>query len=68
MSKADPALEAIRQVRTQISRAYNNDPKLLAEHYMKGQEKLSDRMLRGDRDEKTSGLEELSAEPIERRP
>lgn len=34
MTKTDPALEAIRKVRREISREFENDPARLVEHYM----------------------------------
>lgn len=34
MTKADPALEAIRKVRREISREFDNDPARLIAHYM----------------------------------
>jgi hypothetical protein len=34
MTKTDPALEAIRKVRREISREFDNDPARLIEHYM----------------------------------
>jgi hypothetical protein len=34
MTKTDPALEAIRRVRHEISREHDNDPGRLVEHYM----------------------------------
>lgn len=37
MTKTDPALEAIRKVRREISREFDNDPARLVEHYMERQ-------------------------------
>lgn len=37
MTKTDPALEAIRKVRREISREFDNDPARLIEHYMERQ-------------------------------
>jgi hypothetical protein len=40
MTKTDPALEAIRKVRREISRAFENDPARLVEHYMDLQRRM----------------------------
>lgn len=37
MTKTDPALEAIRKVRRDISREFDNDPARLIAHYMERQ-------------------------------
>jgi hypothetical protein len=40
MTKTDPALRAIRKVRHQISREFENDPARLVEHYMELQRRM----------------------------
>jgi hypothetical protein len=40
MTKTDPALEAIRKVRREISREFDNDPARLIEHYMELQRRV----------------------------
>jgi len=40
MTKTDPALDAIRRVRREISREFDNDPTRLVEHYMELQRRM----------------------------
>jgi hypothetical protein len=40
MTKTDPALDAIRKVRREISREFDNDPTRLVEHYMELQRRM----------------------------
>lgn len=40
MTKSDPALEAVRKVRREISRRFDNDPARLIAHYIELQRKL----------------------------
>ena len=40
MTKIDPALEAVRKVRREISREFNNDPARLIEHYIERQRRI----------------------------
>ncbi len=40
MAKTDPGLEAIRKVRHEISREFENDPARLVEHYMALQRRM----------------------------
>jgi hypothetical protein len=40
MTKIDPALEAIRKVRHEISREFENDPARLVEHYLALQRRM----------------------------
>jgi hypothetical protein len=41
----DPVIVSIREVRHQISKQFNHDPKKLVEHYMRLQEQHKDRLL-----------------------
>ena len=43
--KPDPAIDAIREVRHQISASVNHDPRKLVEHYRQLQEKHRDRVV-----------------------
>jgi hypothetical protein len=43
----DPAIDAIRQARHQISRACGNDASRLIEHYRQMQEAFAGRIIRG---------------------
>ena len=43
--KDDPAIEAIRKTRHEISRRFGHDTKALIEHYKKMQEKYADRLV-----------------------
>ena len=40
MTKTDPALEAVRRVRREISRQFDNDPSRLIAHYIELQRHL----------------------------
>jgi hypothetical protein len=40
MTKTDPALDAIRNVRHKISREFNNDPARLIAHYIELQRRI----------------------------
>lgn len=52
MTKTDPALEAIRKVRREISREFDNDPARLIEHYMELQRRMqSARLVQGPDDD-----------------
>lgn len=42
---ADPAIDAIRKVRHQISASVGHDPRKLVEHYRKLQERHRDRVV-----------------------
>jgi hypothetical protein len=44
---SDPAIDAIRQARHQISRACGNDPARLIEHYKQMQNAFAGRIIRG---------------------
>ena len=41
----DPAIASVREVRHQISKQFDHDPKKLVEHYMQLQERHKDRLL-----------------------
>ncbi len=43
--KPDPAIDAIREVRHQISASVDHDPRKLVEHYRHLQEKHKDRVV-----------------------
>ena len=43
--KADPTIDAIREVRHQISASVDHDPRKLVEHYQQLQEKHRDRIV-----------------------
>jgi hypothetical protein len=45
-NRPDPIVDEIREVRRRISEEFGHDPKRLAEHYMKLQEKHADRLVR----------------------
>lgn len=45
MRKTDPAIDAVRAVRRQISARYGHDPKRLIAHYREAQRKYGDRLL-----------------------
>jgi hypothetical protein len=45
MTTPDYELARIREVRLQISREFNDDPDLLAKHYMELQERHKDRLV-----------------------
>lgn len=42
--KADPGLQATRDIRLKISRELENDPRRLVEYYMKYQRRFGDRL------------------------
>ncbi len=43
--KSDPTIDAIREVRHQISESVNHDAQKLVEHYRKLQERHADRVI-----------------------
>ena len=43
--KSDPAIDAIRKVRHQISASVNHNPRKLVEHYRELQERHQDRVV-----------------------
>jgi hypothetical protein len=45
--RTDPAIEAIRETRHEISRRFGHDTKALVDHYKKMQEKYADRLVAG---------------------
>lgn len=48
MTKSDPALDAIRKVRCEISRDFDNDPARLIEHYIEMQRRIEkSKLVRG---------------------
>jgi hypothetical protein len=57
MTKPDPGIEHIRQVRHKISAEHEHDPKRLIKHYEKLQDRYSDRIL-----EPTASEEETPTE------
>lgn len=55
MTKSDPALEAVRKVRREISRQFDNDPARLVAHYMELQRKLDQsKIVPGPEEEKSA--------------
>lgn len=52
--KSDPTLDAIREVRHQISAAVDHDASKLVEHYRKLQERHSARVISGKADKSKS--------------
>lgn len=48
MTKTDPAIEAIRKVRHEISREFDNDPARLVAHYVELQRRVeASKLIRG---------------------
>lgn len=45
--KTDPAIEAVRRARRQISRECGNDPARLVAHYIELQQEFAGRLVRG---------------------
>lgn len=41
----DPVIDEVRRARKAISRAFNNDPKLLVEHLIEYQKQFEDRLV-----------------------
>ena len=56
--KNDPIIQAIRDVRHQISESMDHDPRKLLEYYRIRQKRYGDRLVNRQMD--TSGLEERS--------
>jgi hypothetical protein len=56
MTKNDPALDAIRKVRHEISRGFDNDPARLIAHYIEMQQRI-------ERSKVVRGPEECNAAP-----
>ena len=56
MTKTDPALEAIRKVRREISREFDNDPARLIEHYMELQRRVQRARLVQGTDDDDGGI------------
>jgi hypothetical protein len=64
MTKTDPALEAIRKVRHQISRESGNDPARLLEHYEELQRRVGkSKIVRGPDDDDAGPSESDTAQP-----
>ena len=57
--KNDPIIQAIRDVRHQISESVDHDPRKLLEYYRRRQRRYEDRLVCRQMD--NSGLEERSA-------
>jgi hypothetical protein len=52
MTKTDPAIEAIRKVRREISHEFGNDPARLIAHYIELQRRVeAGKLIRGPEDE-----------------
>jgi len=63
MTKNDPALDAIRKVRHQISREFDNDPARLIEHYIELQRRMEkSKIVRGPDDSEATRLDSDAAE------
>lgn len=45
--KSDPAIQAVRRARLEISRELGNDPARLVAHYLELQKEFSGRLVRG---------------------
>jgi hypothetical protein len=52
--KNDPAIEAVRQARREISRELGNDPARLIAHYMERQAHFQGRIIQGPEDDGSS--------------
>ncbi len=66
MTKTDPALNAIRKVRHQISREFDNDPARLVEHYKELQRRVDkSKIVRGP-DDNYAGPSESDAAQLGR--
>lgn len=65
MIKPDPALDIVRDARKGISRAFDNDPKRLVEHYMKIQAQFADRMIgvEGVAEDASSDISSMEGRP-----
>ncbi len=50
MTKDDPALAAVRKVRSEISREFGNDPARLIAHYAELQAQFKGRLISGPKD------------------
>jgi hypothetical protein len=65
MTKSDPGLEAVRKVRREISRQFDNDPARLVAHYIELQRKLDQsRIVPGPEDEKSASIANSDAARI----
>ena len=64
MTKNDPALDAIRKVRHEISRGFDNDPARLIAHYIEMQRRIEQsKIIRGpEEDDKAPKLAADAAE------
>ncbi len=51
MMKTDPAIDAVRAVRHQISELVGHDPQKLVDYYRKRQEQYRDRLVSREADE-----------------
>ncbi len=51
MMKTDPAIDAVRVVRHEISELVGHDPQKLVDYYRKRQEQYRDRLVSRDTDE-----------------
>jgi hypothetical protein len=62
MTKTDPALEAVRRVRREISRQFDNDPARLIAHYIELQRHLDQsRIVSGPEDDNSGAISEPDA-------
>jgi hypothetical protein len=68
MTKTDPALEAIRKVRHEISREFDNDPARLVEHYMELQRRIqrTTKLVQGPSDDAAAAAPERDAAQLGR--
>ena len=67
MTKTDPALEAIRKVRREISREFDNDPARLIEHYMELQRGMQrSRLVQGPDDGRDAATPDRDAAELGR--
>jgi hypothetical protein len=56
----DPAIEAVRAARIEISREVGNDPARLIEHYAELQKKVRERLIRGPEQPETAAQQDVA--------
>lgn len=67
MTKNDPALEAVRRVRREISRQFDNDPARLVAHYIELQRHLDEsKIVPGPEDENRTSTPDPDAAQLGR--
>jgi hypothetical protein len=67
MTKTDPALEAVRKARREISRQFDNDPARLIAHYIELQRHLDkSKIVPGPEEEKSASIPDPDAAQLGR--